>query len=109
MCSPNNKSFKYPIVSLTMKGGEKFLVNDPVLVISMDVRPCYLFLSPPFSGLVTKLNFLCNLTSITCLSIYAKVSFDFQSGDIYCLGVVKSEDVNIIGRKYINMTTMICV
>ncbi|XP_021908114.1 aspartyl protease family protein 1 [Carica papaya] len=56
--SPNNKSFKYPIVSLTMKGGEKFLVNDPVLVISMD------------------------------------------SGDIYCLGVVKSEDVNIIGQNF---------
>ncbi|XWS45593.1 hypothetical protein CRYUN_Cryun15aG0149800 [Craigia yunnanensis] len=33
--SANQTSFKYPVVNLTMKGGDQFFVNDPIIVISM--------------------------------------------------------------------------
>ncbi|MBA0581635.1 hypothetical protein Gorai_023810, partial [Gossypium raimondii] len=54
--SANQTSLKYPVVNLTMKGGDQLLVNDPIAVLPM------------------------------------------QGGAIYCLAVVKSDSVNIIGR-----------
>ncbi|KHG06656.1 hypothetical protein F383_03930 [Gossypium arboreum] len=56
--SANQTNFKYPIVNLTMKGGDYFFVNDPIIVISL------------------------------------------QGGDVYCLGIVKSDNVNIIGQNF---------
>ncbi|KAE8668913.1 putative Pre-rRNA-processing protein ESF1 [Hibiscus syriacus] len=56
--SANQSSFKYPVVNLTMKGGDYFFVNDPIVVISL------------------------------------------QAGDVYCLGVVKSDNVDIIGQNF---------
>ncbi|PPD96844.1 hypothetical protein GOBAR_DD06112 [Gossypium barbadense] len=56
--SANQTSFEYPIVNLTMKGGDYFFVNDPIIVISL------------------------------------------QGGDVYCLGIVKSDNVNIIGQNF---------
>ncbi|XVF62229.1 hypothetical protein PTKIN_Ptkin08bG0200600 [Pterospermum kingtungense] len=56
--SSNQTDFKYPVVNLTMKGGDTFFVTDPILVISM------------------------------------------EGGDVYCLGVVKSDNVNIIGQNF---------
>ncbi|KAK8474239.1 hypothetical protein V6N13_053169 [Hibiscus sabdariffa] len=55
--SANQTSF-YPVVNLTMKGGDGFSVHDPIVVI-------------PTPG-----------------------------GGLYCLGVVKSENVNIIGQNF---------
>ncbi|PPD72343.1 hypothetical protein GOBAR_DD30747 [Gossypium barbadense] len=54
--SANQTSLKYPVVNLTMKGGDQLLVNDPIAVLPM------------------------------------------QGGGVYCLAVVKSDSVNIIGR-----------
>ncbi|KAK8694534.1 hypothetical protein V6N13_072083 [Hibiscus sabdariffa] len=56
--SANQTSFQYPVVNLTMKGGDYFFVNDPTVLVSL------------------------------------------QSGDVYCLGVVKSDNVNIIGQNF---------
>ncbi|KAJ4714132.1 aspartyl protease family protein 1-like [Melia azedarach] len=56
--SSNQTSFKYPVVNLTMKGGDPFYVNDPIVIV---------------------------------------VSKDLY---LYCLGVVKSNDVNIIGQNF---------
>ncbi|GLT74144.1 hypothetical protein SLA2020_459580 [Shorea laevis] len=54
----NQTNFTYPGVNLTMKGGDPFYVNDPIVVISL------------------------------------------QGGDVYCLGIVKSDDLNIIGQNF---------
>ncbi|PPR84272.1 hypothetical protein GOBAR_AA36435 [Gossypium barbadense] len=56
--SANQTSLKYPVVNLTMKGGDQLLVNDPIAVLPM------------------------------------------QGGAIYCLAVVKSDSVNIIGQNF---------
>ncbi|XP_022775453.1 aspartyl protease family protein 1-like [Durio zibethinus] len=56
--SAKQTSFNYPVVNLTMKGGDQFFVNDPIVVIPM------------------------------------------QGGAVYCLGVVKSDNVNIIGQNF---------
>ncbi|KAK6258156.1 hypothetical protein SCA6_012630 [Theobroma cacao] len=56
--SANQTNFTYPVVNLTMKGGDSFFVDDPIVVVSL------------------------------------------KSGDLYCLGVVKSDDVNIIGQNF---------
>lgn len=58
--SPNQTNFKYPIVNLTMKGGDPFVVNDPIVIVSLEPEGIYL----------------------------------------YCLGVVKSDNVNIIGQNF---------
>ncbi|GMI86336.1 hypothetical protein like AT2G17760 [Hibiscus trionum] len=56
--SANQTSFKYPVVNLTMKGGDQFSVHDPIVVIRA------------------------------------------PGGGLYCLGVVKSDSVNIIGQNF---------
>ncbi|XP_039010470.1 aspartyl protease family protein 1-like [Hibiscus syriacus] len=56
--SANQSSFKYPVMNLTMRGGDYFFVNDPIVVIPL------------------------------------------QAGDVYCLGVVKSDNVDIIGQNF---------
>ncbi|KAH1113313.1 hypothetical protein J1N35_006691 [Gossypium stocksii] len=56
--SANQTSLKYPVVNLTMKGGDQLLVNDPIAVLPM------------------------------------------QGGAVYCLAVVKSDSVNIIGQNF---------
>ncbi|MBA0590344.1 hypothetical protein Gorai_019056 [Gossypium raimondii] len=39
--SANQTSFNYPIVNLTMKGGDYFFVNDPIIVISLQGGDVY--------------------------------------------------------------------
>ncbi|XVF15967.1 hypothetical protein REPUB_Repub09cG0201500 [Reevesia pubescens] len=56
--SPNQTSFKYPVVNLTMNGGDQFFVSYPIVVMSL------------------------------------------QGGSVYCLAVVKSDNVNIIGQNF---------
>ncbi|KAE8707148.1 hypothetical protein F3Y22_tig00110387pilonHSYRG00966 [Hibiscus syriacus] len=58
-CKPT--SFKYPVVNLTMNGGDRFSIHDPIVVI-------------PTKG-----------------------------GGLYCLGVVKSDSVNIIGQNFMTV------
>ncbi|CAA3025511.1 aspartyl protease family 1-like [Olea europaea subsp. europaea] len=54
----NQNSFEYPNLNLTMKGGDQFYVNAPVIVIPR------------------------------------------QGGYAYCLAIVKSEDIDIIGQNF---------
>lgn len=69
-----------------MKGGGHFAVSDPVIVISTQVIFCrYLF-------------------SITCVVYVTQIvnifhSIYLQSELVYCLAVVKSAELNIIGRE----------
>ncbi|GLU19728.1 hypothetical protein SLE2022_359600 [Rubroshorea leprosula] len=56
--SANQTNFTYPVVNLTMKGGDSFFVNDPIVVVSM------------------------------------------KDVTAYCLAIVKSNDVNIIGQNF---------
>ncbi|KAK8716835.1 hypothetical protein V6N13_044132 [Hibiscus sabdariffa] len=56
--SANQTSLEYPVVNLTMKGGDRFFVQDPI------------------------------------------VGFRLQGGDLYCLAVVKSDSINIIGQNF---------
>ncbi|KAJ0098231.1 hypothetical protein Patl1_29165 [Pistacia atlantica] len=63
--SLNQSNFSYPVVNLTMKGGNPFYVNDPIVVVSAE--------------------------DIT----------------LYCLGVVKSDDVNIIGQNFMTGYNMV--
>ncbi|XVF59835.1 hypothetical protein PTKIN_Ptkin07bG0307400 [Pterospermum kingtungense] len=56
--SSNQTSIKPPEVNLTMKGGDPFFVNDPIVVTTLQGIP------------------------------------------VYCLGVVKSDNVNIIGQNF---------
>ncbi|XVE82436.1 hypothetical protein DITRI_Ditri16bG0004700 [Diplodiscus trichospermus] len=63
--SANQTSFQYPVVNLTMEGGDQFFVFDPLIVVSL------------------------------------------QIGDVYCLGVVKSDDVNIIGQNFMTGYRMV--
>ncbi|XP_039012361.1 aspartyl protease family protein 1-like isoform X2 [Hibiscus syriacus] len=56
--SANQTSFEYPVLNLTMKGGDRFFVQDPIVV------------------------------------------FHLRGGGLYCLGVVKSDSVNIIGQNF---------
>ncbi|RVW51543.1 Aspartyl protease family protein 1 [Vitis vinifera] len=61
--SEQQTTVEYPIVNLTMKGGDNFFVTDPIVIVSI------------------------------------------QGGYVYCLGVVKSGDINIIGREYLQNHT----
>ncbi|RVX16643.1 Aspartyl protease family protein 1 [Vitis vinifera] len=56
--SEQQTTVEYPIVNLTMKGGDNFFVTDPIVIVSI------------------------------------------QGGYVYCLGVVKSGDINIIGQNF---------
>ncbi|KAK8673316.1 hypothetical protein V6N13_111662 [Hibiscus sabdariffa] len=56
--SANQTSFEYPVVNLTMKGGDRFFVQDPIIV------------------------------------------FRLQGGGLYCLAIVKSDSINIIGQNF---------
>lgn len=48
VCSPDANASLIPSMSLTMKGGSKFTVYDPIIVISTQVLPacglCFFFL-----------------------------------------------------------------
>ncbi|XP_044496005.1 aspartyl protease family protein 1-like [Mangifera indica] len=57
--SSDQSNFNYPTVNLTMKGGDPFYANDPIVLVSTS------------DGI-----------------------------NLYCLGVVKSDDVNIIGQNF---------
>ncbi|XP_022739550.1 aspartyl protease family protein 1-like [Durio zibethinus] len=56
--SANQTSFQFPVVNLTMKGGDPFFVTEPIVVVSS------------------------------------------RRGNVYCLAVVKSDNVNIIGQNF---------
>ena len=72
-----------PPINLTMEGGDQFYVTNPVVTVSLMVILCSMLFLP-----VSR--FCCNELCYP----------ELQSGDFYCLGIVKSEVVNIIGRKY---------
>lgn len=72
------------LISLTMKGGSQFVVYDPIIVISTQVS---LFL-----GYLVLLNNLQHLLNINPTN-------DLQNEIVYCLAVIKSAELSIIGRK----------
>lgn len=87
MDSPNANASLIPSMSLTMKGGSHFAVYDPTIVISTQVLFQYVF---------------CGYFSyISCLSSHGIkfLSSYRQSELVYCLAIVKSRELNIIGRK----------
>lgn len=82
MGSPNENASLIPSVSLTMKGGSQFAVYDPIIVISTQVLFNSRFLF---------------ITSANDTNIFSPI--DMQSELVYCLAIVKSRELNIIGRK----------
>lgn len=64
--SANQSSFEIPNVNLTMKGGHKFYVTDPIVIVSLQ-----------------------------------------NGGHVYCLALVKSEDINIIGQNFMTGYSMV--
>lgn len=91
--SANQSSFDVPPVNLTMKGGDKFSLTDPVVIFSIQVR--FVRYRHAFFPLL--------IFCWSCLLEYTEVrSHVSQNGGyVYCLALVKSEDINIIGRKYL--------
>ena len=84
-CSPDANASLIPSMSLTMKGGSHFPVYDPIIVISTQVVSC----SWTFFFLFFTLK----------IALKILISNDLQSKLVYCLAVVKSTELNIIGRK----------
>lgn len=91
--SANQSSIEIPNVNLTMKGGDKFYVTHPIELVSLQVR----------FARYRHAFFLLLILYWSCLLEYTEVcSHDSQNGSyVYCLALVKSEDINIIGRKYL--------
>lgn len=85
MCSSDANASFIPSLSLTMKGGSQFAVYDPIIVISTQVMLC--FFTPVLFVVLPRrvINIL--------------LAVDLQSELVYCLAVVKSTQLNIIGRK----------
>lgn len=72
-----------PSLSLTMKGNSHFTINDPIIVISTEVIHS--------SSLCS---FLYHFLSSSTEDLH------FSQGElVYCLAIVKSSELNIIGRK----------
>ncbi len=101
MGSPNANATLIPSMGLTMKGGSQFSVYDPIIVISTQVM---------FSSW-----FLFSIISIVYQQIILNTfpANDMQSGVVYCLAIVKSTELSIIGRKYctlhlINSHNFVC-
>lgn len=83
-----------PTLSLTMIGESRFTVYDPIIVISTRVV-CFFF--PLFLFLVLTYNVF---EVLNCPN--------YMQGDIiYCLAVVKSSEMNIIGRKSLSFLQLI--
>lgn len=75
-------------MNLVMEGGSQFNVTDPIVIVSIPVKfylQCSDILFMP-SGLQLKFFNLIYLQG---------------NANLYCLGVVKSGDVNIIGREFL--------
>lgn len=87
MCSSNDSStIRVPNISMKTEGGGMFSVSEPGLVVSLQVLPLSILCK--FDILVTVLMYFC-----IHLSIVQENEF------VYCLAVVKSSKLNIIGRK----------
>lgn len=80
-----------PSLSLTMKGNSHFTINDPIIVISTEVI-LSLFTSFAIVPCLLQLNFH------LCADTYSFSVFS-QGELVYCLAIVKSSELNIIGRK----------
>lgn len=93
--SPTQKSFEAPELNLTMEGGNRFFVTKPVEVFSVKVQL--------FTGFHHIYIYSSTVFCFHCffLSLFLIRNDHLQGGGrIFCLGVLKSGDVNIIGRKY---------
>lgn len=87
MGSPEANSSLIPSLSLTMKGGSQFAVYDPVIVISTQVS--FFF------------RYFVLLNNLQHLLLSMNLTNDLQNEIVYCLAVVKSAELNIIGRKFV--------
>lgn len=89
MCSPDANTSLIPSLSLTMKGGSQFAVYDPIIVISTQVLLCSYFFP----------SVICHFLRMVIILL----ANDLQSELLYCLAVVKSAELNIIGRKSLKL------
>lgn len=86
MHSPNQSSIQLPHMNLTMQGGSQFFVNSPIEMINL-------------VDYVSARIFRC---LVLCLCLILMLPFWIDQGIyVYCLAIVKSDDVNIIGREYV--------
>lgn len=90
LCSPDANTSLIPSLSLTMKGGSQFAVYDPLIVISTQVLLCSYFFFP---------GVICRFLRMVIIFL----ANDLQSELLYCLAIVKSAELNIIGRKSLNL------
>lgn len=89
MCSSNDTSMiRVPNISMKTEGGGMFSVSEPGLVVSLQVLP--LFIRCKFDIVVS-----CNSLNGFCIHLSIVQENEF----LYCLAVVKSSKLNIIGRK----------
>lgn len=73
-----------------MKGGGQFAIYDPIIVISSLVG-----LPLPYLFKIASVILFISVNIKFCF-----VSLVMQHELVYCLGVIKSAELNIIGRKY---------
>ena len=87
ICSANQTGYMIPIINLTMKGGDQYFLTNPTEKI-FTVEVCVALLISP-------------LRSYFCLCYAESWHCGLQGVYVYCLALLKSTNINIIGRKYI--------
>lgn len=89
--SSNDTKFHAPNLSFTTEGGSLFPVSEPGIVISIQVRLC--------PHLIYTLKLLKSSLVNKTLLFFPPSQHMQQHEYIYCLAVVRSNKLNIIGRK----------
>lgn len=95
LSSSDANSSLIPAMSLTMQGRGQLAVYDPVIVISTQVGSCY-------NCLVMKINIFTFLSFLQKLILSRIVQHEL----VYCLAVIRSAELNIIGRKLYYLTAI---